>query len=357
MNTQRPPPGRRRLIGLFTIILAVMLPSISAEPISHQGLTHREVFNHYAVRGEIHMDTKLLHRRAETEIATASAAAPSTPTSTSSDNSPVPSPFDTSLGTNFTSSSCPTFFTNFLANSTFQQCTPLSLLLQNSQGFMSAQRNPTLLGRLMDTACSAPISICAATLSDIARQLTQDSHCGADFRARQPLVIQAYNGLLGYEPIATTACLKTTAYNSTSPAPSANNDAENAQYCFTTALTNKANPSDPFPYYTAVGMNLPSVAKPTCNGCLRSAMEVFGRWALKSEQPLSMTYLSCAQTVNGACGAGFADANVQVGSVTSGTGMKNTQPDQTSGAAAAASVPRAAGVVVAVLVGFTALMA
>jgi hypothetical protein len=191
------------------------------------------------------------------------------------------------------------------------------------------------MDKLLTTSCAAPISICAATLTDIARQLTLDSNCGADFRARQPLVIQAYNGLLGYEPIATTACLQTPNYNGTSPTPSLDSSApgKNAQYCFSAAIANKANPSDPFPYYTAIGMTLPSVAKPTCNGCLKAAMGTFAKWALQSDQPLSMTYLGCAQTIDAACGGGFADTNVKVGSESSGTGMKNTMPDQTSGAA------------------------
>lgn len=44
--------------------------------------------------------------------------------------SDLPSPFDTSLGNNFTSSSCPKFFETFLSDSTFQECLPFSLLLQ-----------------------------------------------------------------------------------------------------------------------------------------------------------------------------------------------------------------------------------
>lgn len=47
-----------------------------------------------------------------------------------SSSSPLPSPFDSSLGNNFTASSCPNFFQSFLSNSTFQKCHPLSLLLQ-----------------------------------------------------------------------------------------------------------------------------------------------------------------------------------------------------------------------------------
>lgn len=45
-------------------------------------------------------------------------------------NSPLPSPFDTNLGNNFTSNSCPDFFKKFLASSEFQSCLPFSLLLQ-----------------------------------------------------------------------------------------------------------------------------------------------------------------------------------------------------------------------------------
>ncbi|ETN36893.1 uncharacterized protein HMPREF1541_07880 [Cyphellophora europaea CBS 101466] len=344
MHTQRPHPARRRFFALLIITLGLLIPSTTAHADT------QDLFESYATRGEIHIDTALLHRRAALSsepLATASSpVSPSSATSaTASGDVALPAPFDTSLGSNFTASTCPTFFNSFLTNSTFSQCTPLSLLLQNSQGFMAAQRAPTQLKAIMDAACAAPISICAATMTDIARQLTLDTHCGADFRARQPLVIQAYNGLLGYEAVATSTCLKTTNYNGTA-APSTSlpddDDDKAAQYCFTAALTNRASPSDPFPYYTAIGMNLPSVATPTCNGCLKAAMQVFAQWAVKSEQPLSMTYLACAQTVDAVCGAGFADTNVKVGSVNSGSGMKNTQPEQVSAASARGGVRSAA---------------
>lgn len=41
----------------------------------------------------------------------------------------LPSPFDTNLGNNFTSSSCPQFFKTFLNDAAFKGCLPLSLLL------------------------------------------------------------------------------------------------------------------------------------------------------------------------------------------------------------------------------------
>jgi len=51
-------------------------------------------------------------------------------TATPTAQSILPRPFDTSLGDNFTSPSCPAFFTTFLNNDTFNACLPLSLLLQ-----------------------------------------------------------------------------------------------------------------------------------------------------------------------------------------------------------------------------------
>lgn len=51
-------------------------------------------------------------------------------TATPTSQNPLPSPFDSSLGNNFTASSCPTFFQTFLGNEAFNKCLPLSLLLQ-----------------------------------------------------------------------------------------------------------------------------------------------------------------------------------------------------------------------------------
>lgn len=55
------------------------------------------------------------------------------PTATGAPREDLPSPFDTSLGNNFTSPSCPAFFQSFLSNATFQDCLPFSLLLQVHQ--------------------------------------------------------------------------------------------------------------------------------------------------------------------------------------------------------------------------------
>ena len=50
-------------------------------------------------------------------------------------------------------------------------------------------------------------------------------------------------------------------------------------------------------------------------------MQVFAEYAVRKEQPLATTYLSCAQMVNATCGTGYADVAVKAGSVD--TGMEN----------------------------------
>lgn len=60
---------------------------------------------------------------------TISPSATATSTSTTS-ASPLPSPFDGGITSNFTSTSCPTFFENMLADPELQECYPVSLMLQ-----------------------------------------------------------------------------------------------------------------------------------------------------------------------------------------------------------------------------------
>lgn len=52
-----------------------------------------------------------------------------TATSTTS-SSPLPSPFDGGISSNFTSTSCPTFFESMLADPELQACYPVSMMLQ-----------------------------------------------------------------------------------------------------------------------------------------------------------------------------------------------------------------------------------
>ena len=127
--------------------------------------------------------------------------------------SPLPSPFDSSLGNNFTSLTCPTFFQNFLSNDSFTSCLPFSLLLQTSNSFFTAERSLVRLTETLDATCNVDFNTCNAVMSDLATQLTQNANCGADFKAQNPMVLQAYDGFLSYAVLYHAGCQKDTGGN------------------------------------------------------------------------------------------------------------------------------------------------
>lgn len=169
----RPPPARRRNSSFkqprshvgaatrpwltlqslfFAVLFTVLFCSQGATAASIHGSKYHMARSEGI--GELLIDTRAapnprarLGRRAEStsSLLSSTAAATSTESATSSTtgsstietaapatSASLPMPFDTSLGNNFTSPSCPTFFHTFLDNSTFNDCLPFSLLLQVS---------------------------------------------------------------------------------------------------------------------------------------------------------------------------------------------------------------------------------
>jgi hypothetical protein len=232
----------------------------------------------------------------------------------------LPSPFDSSLGSNFTSQSCPDFFNSFLSNTTFQSCVPVSLLLQNSKSFFSAARSPVLLAETLDVACAASLPICQPLMAALASELISDSHCGADYQNQNPLVAQAHAGLVAYQPVYQATCLKSN---------------ETGNFCFADAITNQLNPSDSYPYYAAVGLNLPPASHPTCSKCLQDVMSIFAGYAKDKDQPLAATYTNTAQEIDVDCGAKFANTAVPVGTMSSSNGAENNYATSLAAAAVA----------------------
>jgi len=218
--------------------------------------------------------------------------------------SALPSPFDSSLGSNFTSEACPDFFDSFLSNTTFRACVPVSLLLQNSKSFFSAARSPGVMTETLNAACAASLPICQPLMAYLASELVSNSHCGADYQDQNPLVSQAHAGFVAYQAVYQATCLKSN---------------ETGNYCFADAITNQLNPSDSYPYYTAVGLNLPPGSHPTCSKCLKDTMSIFAGYAKDTSQPLAKTYINTADEIDVGCGAGFANTNVPVGTMTSST--------------------------------------
>lgn len=248
-----------------------------------------------------------------TDAGTASSTASSTiETATPSSAAALPMPFDTSLGNNFTSPSCPTFFHDFLNNSTFVSCLPFSLLLQvccltdelslvtfadtikTSSAFFTVSRSPAQLTQTLGATCDVNFDQCSALMSSLATQIQTDNNCGEDLQLRNPVVLQAYNGFLAYQPLYHAGCLT---------------DSLGA-YCFSNAITNASAPTSSYIYYLPLAVQLPAGTQPACNTCLQNTMAIFATAAGNSTQPLNGDYTSAAQMVDETCGPTFVDSSV-----------------------------------------------
>ncbi|KAI9890908.1 MAG: hypothetical protein M1814_003548 [Vezdaea aestivalis] len=208
--------------------------------------------------------------------------------------SPAPTAFDTSLGNNFTASTCPSFFSDFLGNRQFQACLPFSLLLQNSNSFFQASKQFTRVSQALDSTCNVVFNKCLPLMADLARNIKADNNCGQDFRLQNPIVLQAYNGFLAYQPLYQAGCLK-------SPTGS---------YCFADAITNTSSPTDSYVYFLPLGVALPGGSRPTCNKCLAETMQIFQSSAGNATLPISNTYVEAAQQIQRFCGPTFVNSNV-----------------------------------------------
>ncbi|MCJ1363184.1 hypothetical protein MMC16_002291 [Acarospora aff. strigata] len=237
--------------------------------------------------------------------AASSSTAPSMTVASSTPYSPLPSPFDTSLGNNFTSASCPTFFQSFLSNSTFKSCLPFSLLLQNSNSFFTASKSVLRITQSLDATCNVALPTCSKLMNAFANQIRLDGNCGQDYKNQNPIVVLAYDGMVGYEPLYHAGCLKDSTGN----------------YCFADAITNTSSPTDSYIYYLPLGINLPGGARPTCSECLSRTMSIFATAASNASQPISSKYVAAAQQIDLGCGPNFVNASIPATKSSAGRGV------------------------------------
>lgn len=146
-------------------------------------------------------------------------------------------------------------------------------------------------------------------MSTYATQLRSSSACAQDYDRQNPLIRQAYAGLLTYDILYHASCLKNT--------PTTSQDApgqDNNNYCFANAITNETNPTDSYVYYLPLGISLPAGSMPTCDGCLKDTMALFAQEAENKSQPLSLDYVGAAQLINLDCGPAFVNATIPTAS-------------------------------------------
>ena len=143
-HSKRPRPGRRRRTAYSfpgpkalvpSITLSVVFLILCCATVAHASPPDAE--RRHVARGEdILFDRRhpphppALARRQQQQSSSTSSAPIAVASGSSGGLTSLPQPFDTSIGSNFTSQACPNFLEGFLANATFQNCHPLSLLLQ-----------------------------------------------------------------------------------------------------------------------------------------------------------------------------------------------------------------------------------
>ncbi|KEQ86127.1 hypothetical protein M438DRAFT_270930 [Aureobasidium pullulans EXF-150] len=235
-----------------------------------------------------------LIRRAERSTSTSSSAS-SISTATSGSSDALPRPFDTGLGNNFTTSTCPTFFKAFLSDETFNECVPLSLLLQTSTSFFTVQRSPVRLAQTLSASCSVNFDTCSTLMASLARQIQSPNNCAADLQNQNPVAMQAYDGFVAYQSLYHAGCLL---------------NSETGAYCFSDAVTNATSPTDSYVYYLPLGVSLPGTTAPSCSECLRDTMSAFGSAATNRSQPVSNVFASAAAMIDLTCGADFVNASI-----------------------------------------------
>lgn len=219
----------------------------------------------------------------------------------------IPRAFDTGFSNNLTSS-CANFLSHLRNSDALNNCHPFSLMLQvsyylitsttcladlaqTSSGFFDASKSYLRITQTLDATCAVDASQCKTTLDGFARELVLTTACKTDYDNDNPMVLQAYNGLVAYQPAYQASCLR---------------DSEGS-YCFANAVSNTSSTTDAYPYYLPIGQELPGGSRPTCNSCLQQAMSVFSQYANNSTQPISKTYTTAAQQMSISCGSTFVN--------------------------------------------------
>lgn len=251
--------------------------------------------------------------------------------------SSIPTPFDTTVGDNFTTSGCRTWFNSFIKTNEVLSCVPISLLLQvccrprampmpsstalplvadvspaqTSTSFFRAAKSVVTLTSTLDTSCAVNYNNCAGVMDQYATQLQLKANCMQDYQNSNPIVLQAYQGLVAYKPVYRAACLKSKVQDT--------NGSANA-YCMAQAFTNRSAPANSYTYYLPLGNDLPGGAVPTCTRCLSDTMQGYAAFAGNATQPLSQTYAGAVSTVDLNCGPKFVNATIPIVSAAIGLG-------------------------------------
>ena len=187
--------------------------------------------------------------------------------------------------------------------------------------FFLASRSVATITQTLDASCNVVSNTCSALMSSYALELRSTSYCSDDYNRQNPIVRQAYNGLLAYDVLYRASCEHAQ--------PTASNN-QSSDYCFADAVTNSSAPTDSYIYYLPLGIPLPADSQPTCDKCLKNVMADFQTQAGNQSQPISLTYAQGAQVVNQQCGPNFVNQSAPTTGGGSGKSISTASPTATA---------------------------
>ncbi|KAF8551827.1 hypothetical protein OG21DRAFT_1598311 [Imleria badia] len=208
---------------------------------------------------------------------------------------PFPQPFDTTLSTNFSTTSCYDFFLNMTQVDAFRSCRPFSLLITTSHTFEMAQDDINLMNTDVWGICNTGTSQvqCDANMSWFASSL--QSSCQTDLANQVATAVTTLNALHAYDLMRDAVCQVDPATNS---------------YCYVEAVAN-SDPSSYWFYQLPLGLPLgPKLTTSACNECTSGLVALYAS-ALNSTNGSSLggladTYNAAADTLNNMCGTSYA---------------------------------------------------
>jgi len=145
-------------------------------------------------------------------------------------------------------------------------------------------------------------------------EIQDNSICGNDLKAQNPLVQQALDGFLAYSLLFQAGCLKDGSGNYCMITHDVHDCwyvADSIHAGFANAVTNTTTVADVYPYYLPLGTLMPGSVRPTCDMCLKDTMDVFASAAQNRSLPISKTYVTAAQQVDVSCGPNWVQEYVK----------------------------------------------
>lgn len=243
--------------------------------------------------GDLETNARLESRSIKSDFTSVSALSHTT----SDGDDSQPTPFDSISRIANLTAECSRFLNSVASDPKFKQCSPLSGLLRDSNGFFQTMKKGAFaITVVLDSSCSVNLPDCTALMDQYGGRILYEGNCGSDYKRGNPVVHSVHTALVVYRPLYAAGCLSNI----------------DGSYCFVDAATNIDSPEDFFVYSLPFGIQLSNSSTPTCTDCLAKTMAIFNTAAGNRTLPLSRTYESAARIINTACGENFVNVSVEV---------------------------------------------